>query len=204
MRSIRCGQRLASDADDADGRQYMPAGNERLGVLQAHGAVACIAPIEMVATDANSWAKMVLQHAGKPSGVVMAVELPVHLYRTVTPPEEGEAVVRTLQSAAAAPLAAGATTPALLEPPNMLEGAPAAVLAQCQLHGIPARLYVSYRQHGGSDYGIDSAAFAAFDHCFSDPSMEGVALLDSAAAKEKYSANVKASWSKSTDTLLYI
>lgn len=163
--------------------------------------VVCIAPMEMAATDANVWAKTVLRQAGKPSGVVIAVELPTHLYRTATPPEEGEAVVRVLQSAKAAPSPAA---PALLEPPNMLEGAAAAVLAQCQLHDIPARLYVSYRQHGGTDYGIDGAAFASFDACFLDPALKDATLLDATAAKEVYSANVKASWSKSTDTLLYI
>lgn len=167
------------------------------------GAVVCVAPMEMVATDANAWAKMLLLQAGKPSGVVIAVELPVHLYRTASPPDEGEAVVRVLESASAASLPAAAA-PAHLEPPNMLEGAAAAVLAQCQLQSIPARLYVSYRQHGGSDYGIDSDAFAAFDPCFADPAMDGVTLLDEAAAKAQYSANVKASWSKTTDTLLYI
>jgi predicted ATP-grasp superfamily ATP-dependent carboligase len=128
--------------------------------------LACIAPASLASNDINTWAAAVVDVAA-PSAVEIAVELSIIRFRSEDgSPTDGH-LVRTISTDSGTPNA-GSVSDSLtpLRPPNIIDGPAAALLSVCQARGIPARAVVSYRPHGGSLRGADSAALSAFDGSF--------------------------------------
>jgi hypothetical protein len=93
-----------------------------------------------------------------------------------------------------------ADEPPVLPPPNIVDGAAAALLSLCQARGVSARATVSYRAQGGSMRGSDAGAFAAFDGTIAAAVRCGAPVLPADKIAERRAAAVSQAWSSSPST----
>eukprot|EP00039_Didymoeca_costata_P011807 m.166942 g.166942 ORF g.166942 m.166942 type:complete len:277 (+) comp15298_c0_seq2:197-1027(+) len=172
------------------------------GATKDGRSVAVCMPNHKIPDDlSNYFARLLFDALRSPKRVLVLTEKSLHAYQS---PEfiENSTISRSLSSRAAIKEFGNPSTPAL-EPPNYIEGVCAAVLSRCQIHDIPARLFVSYRRHGGTANDVDVDSFKAFSGAFQDAMSADMIQANNSSLEDKYKALVRKCWNTPASSLLY-
>eukprot|EP00052_Salpingoeca_macrocollata_P031396 m.322615 g.322615 ORF g.322615 m.322615 type:complete len:277 (+) comp27260_c0_seq1:47-877(+) len=175
-------------------RAYLSAATEEQG-----GLVVCLCPHAVPAQDANAWAAELLGHV-QVETVVMLCEMGLYQYRR-DDASSSDPLVRSLVAGGFA-LAADSGLPPL-PCPNVLDGAPAAVLTACQLRHLPAAASIVYRVHANSVRDLDLASLQAHTPALALPQL--AALVKSPEeCHQAMKAFVAKTQSQPLESLLYM
>lgn len=178
-----------------------PTGSAGLYRVDANTLV-CLAADAIAGDDATGWASALLRRTGAPKRVVVLTERPAFRYRSASPPDESvRTILRTVATDAAAVIEGGT---AELEPPNVIDGAAAAVLTWCQARSVPARLYCSFRPHAGTMSDLDLDVFTTFLPALAEIASTGAMVKSDAEIEQYCRGAVRRGNAKAGDSLMYL